>query len=84
MIGCDDMVLPRINRLSYQVFLVSTLVILLSLFMPGPVSGGLDRVSAAVGQQPVQSHALRGAAVLLGRGAEFVAFLLAASTSSPR
>ena len=28
MIGCDDMVFPRLNRLSYQVFLLSTLVLL--------------------------------------------------------
>ena len=31
MIGADDMVFPRINRLSYQVFLVSAILILISL-----------------------------------------------------
>ena len=28
MIGCDDMVFPRINRLSYQIFLLSAIVLL--------------------------------------------------------
>jgi cytochrome c oxidase subunit 1 len=35
MIGCDDMVFPRLNRLSYQVFLLSALVLLASFFVPG-------------------------------------------------
>ena len=28
MIGCDDMVFPRVNRLSYQIFFLSTVVLL--------------------------------------------------------
>lgn len=28
MVGCDDMAFPRINRLSYQIFLLSALVLL--------------------------------------------------------
>jgi len=28
MLGCDDMVFPKVNRLSYQVFLLSALVLL--------------------------------------------------------
>ena len=40
MIGCDDMVFPRINRLSYQVFLVSVFVILSSLIVEGGGFGG--------------------------------------------
>ena len=35
MIGADDMVFPKINRLSYQVFLVSAILILASLFVEG-------------------------------------------------
>src|SRR5262252_5228882 len=31
MVGCDDMVFPRINRLSYQVFLLSAIILLVSL-----------------------------------------------------
>ena len=40
MVGCDDMVFPRINRLSYQIFLLSTLVILASQFVRGGGFGG--------------------------------------------
>jgi cytochrome c oxidase subunit 1 len=40
MIGCDDMVFPRINRLSYQIFLVSALVLILSFFVKGGGFGG--------------------------------------------
>src|SRR5687768_2969067 len=32
MLGCDDMVFPRINRLSYQVFLLSAIVLIASFF----------------------------------------------------
>ena len=40
MIGCDDMVFPRINRLSYQVFLLSTIVLLVSfLFLVALLEG---------------------------------------------
>ncbi len=35
MIGADDMVFPRLNRLSYQIFLVSAIVLLASFFVPG-------------------------------------------------
>jgi cytochrome c oxidase subunit 1 len=34
MIGCDDMVFPKINRLSYQIFLLSALILMLVL-LPG-------------------------------------------------
>ncbi len=40
MIGCDDMVFPRVNRLSYQVFFISTVILLLSFFVPGGAYGG--------------------------------------------
>ena len=40
MIGCDDMVFPRLNRLSYQIFLVSTLVLILFFFVKGGGFGG--------------------------------------------
>src|SRR5258707_9888473 len=33
MIGCDDMVFPKINRLSYQIFLLSVVVLLASFFV---------------------------------------------------
>jgi cytochrome c oxidase subunit 1 len=40
MIGADDMVFPRINRLSYQVFLLSAIVIVATFFVPGGAFGG--------------------------------------------
>ena len=40
MIGCDDMVFPKINRLSYQVFLLSAIVLIASFFVPGGGFGG--------------------------------------------
>ena len=40
MIGCDDMVFPRLNRLSYQIFLVSALVLISSFFVEGGAFGG--------------------------------------------
>jgi cytochrome c oxidase subunit 1 len=40
MVGCDDMVFPRINRLSYQIFFLSSVVLLISLFVQGGGFGG--------------------------------------------
>lgn len=40
MIGCDDMVFPRINRLSYQIFLLSAIVLIASFFVPQGGFGG--------------------------------------------
>ena len=40
MVGCDDMVFPRINRLSYQIFLLSAIVLVASFFVPGGGFGG--------------------------------------------
>jgi cytochrome c oxidase subunit 1 len=77
MLGCDDMVFPRINRLSYQIFLLSTVVILASLFVPG---GGF--AGAWTAYPPLSAKAQYN---LTGLGAslwvvavalEFVAFLL--------
>ena len=40
MIGADDMVFPRLNRLSYQLFLLSALVLLASLVVQNGGFGG--------------------------------------------
>ena len=40
MIGADDMVFPRLNRLSYQLFLVSAIIVMASWFVPGGAFGG--------------------------------------------
>ena len=55
MIGADDMVFPRINRLSYQVFFVSAVVILASLFVSGRrLRRGVDGLPATVLDERVQ------------------------------
>jgi cytochrome c oxidase subunit 1 len=40
MVGCDDMVFPRLNRLSYQIFLLSTIVLIASMLLPDGGFGG--------------------------------------------
>jgi cytochrome c oxidase subunit I len=40
MIGCDDMVFPRLNRLSYQLFLLSSVILIGSFFVKGGAFGG--------------------------------------------
>jgi cytochrome c oxidase subunit 1 len=40
MIGCDDMVFPRVNRLSYQIFLLSSIVLIAGFFVEGGAFGG--------------------------------------------
>ena len=40
MIGCDDMAFPKVNRLSYQIFLLSAIVLVASFFVPGGAFGG--------------------------------------------
>jgi cytochrome c oxidase subunit 1 len=40
MIGADDMAFPRLNALSYWTFLLSTLVLLSSFFVPGGAAAG--------------------------------------------
>jgi len=77
MIGADDMVFPRINRLSYQVFLVSAILILASLFVEGGGFGG-----AWTAYPPLSANAeynltrLGSTLWLLAVALEFVAFLL--------
>ena len=40
MIGCDDMVFPRINRLSYQIFLLSAIGLIASFYVQNGGFGG--------------------------------------------
>ena len=77
MVGADDMVFPKINRLSFQVFFVSTIVILASLFVEG---GGF--AGAWTAYPPLSAVAeynltdLGSTLWVIGVGLEFVAFLL--------
>jgi cytochrome c oxidase subunit 1 len=77
MIGCDDMVFPRLNRLSYQIFFVSTVVILLSLAAPGGGFGGAWTAYPPLSASAQYNHTPWGAPLwLLAVALEFVAFLI--------
>ena len=55
MIGADDMVFPKINRLSYQIFLLSAVHPDLLVLLPGRrLRRRLDGVPAALGEARVQ------------------------------
>ena len=77
MIGCDDMVFPKLNRLSYQIFFVSAVVILLSLVAPGGGFGGAWTAYPPLSASAQYNHTPWGAPLwLLAVALEFVAFLL--------
>ena len=57
MLGCDDMVFPKINRLSYQIFLLSAIVLVASFFVPGGGFGGSWVASVACAVLLVQPSA---------------------------
>jgi cytochrome c oxidase subunit I len=77
MCGADDMVFPRLNRLSYQIFAISAVVILASLVVPG---GGF--AGAWTAYPPLSSTAkysltpLGSSLWLVAVALEFAAFLL--------
>jgi cytochrome c oxidase subunit 1 len=77
MIGADDMVFPRINRLSYQIFLLSAVLVVASLFVKGGGFGG-----AWTAYPPLSTHGnwnlspLGASMWILAVALEFVAFLL--------
>jgi cytochrome c oxidase subunit 1 len=77
MIGCDDMVFPKLNRLSYQIFLVSALVALSSFFVPGGAFGGAWTSYPPLSANPIYNQTPYGATMwLVAVILEFVAFLL--------
>ncbi len=77
MIGCDDMVFPRINRLSFQIFFVSAVVILLSLVVEGGGFGGAWTAYPPLSSTAEYSLTPLGSVLwLLAVALEFVAFLL--------
>ncbi|GBD27168.1 Alternative cytochrome c oxidase subunit 1 [bacterium HR30] len=77
MIGCDDMVFPRLNRLSYQIFFLSTVLILASLFVPGGGFGGAWTAYPPLSASAQYNHTPWGAPLwLIAVALEFVAFLL--------
>ncbi|MFQ5697174.1 MAG: cbb3-type cytochrome c oxidase subunit I [Myxococcota bacterium] len=77
MIGCDDMVFPRINRLSYQVFLLSAIVLIASFFVPGGGFGGAWTAYPPLSAKAQYSLTPLGSTMwLVAVALEFVAFLL--------
>ena len=77
MCGCDDMVFPRINRLSYQLFLLSVIVILSSLFVPGGGFGGAWTAYPPLSASAKYNLTPMGSSMwVIAVGLEFVAFLL--------
>lgn len=77
MIGCDDMVFPRINRLSYQIFLLSAIVLIASFFVPGGGFGGAWTAYPPLSSQYDYNLTPLGSTLwVVAVALEFVAFLL--------
>ena len=77
MIGCDDMVFPRINRLSYQLFLLSALILIFSFFVEGGAFGGAWTSYPPLSARAEYNLTPKGAPLwLIAVAVEFVAFLL--------
>ncbi len=77
MIGCDDMVFPRLNRLSYQLFLLSALILIASFFVEGGAFGGAWTSYPPLSARADYNLTPHGAPLwLIAVAVEFVAFLL--------
>jgi len=76
-LGCDDMVFPRLNRLSYQIFLLSAIVLLSSFFVDGGAFGGAWTSYPPLSAKSEYSLTPMGSTIwLVAVALEFVAFLL--------
>jgi len=77
MIGADDMAFPRLNRLSYQLFLVSALVLLASFFVEGGAFGGAWTMYPPLSANSEFNQTPLGTTLFICAVAlEFVAFLM--------
>jgi cytochrome c oxidase subunit 1 len=77
MCGCDDMVFPKINRLSYQIFLLSAIVLLSSFFVPGGAFGGAWTAYPPLSAKAEYSLTPLGSSIwVVAVALEFIAFLL--------
>jgi cytochrome c oxidase subunit 1 len=77
MLGCDDMVFPRINRLSYQIFFLSAAVLMCSFFVQGGAFGGAWTIYPPLSAKSQYNLTPLGSSIFLVAVAlEFVAFLL--------
>jgi cytochrome c oxidase subunit I len=77
MVGADDMVFPKINRLSYQIFLLSAVIILAAFFVEGGAFGGAWTAYPPLSAKAEYSLTPLGSSLWVTAVAlEFVAFLL--------
>jgi cytochrome c oxidase subunit I len=77
MIGADDMAFPRINRLSYQVFFVSCLVLVTSWFVPNGGFAGAWTAYPPLSAKGTMNLDPDGATLwVIAVALEFAAFLL--------
>ena len=77
MVGADDMVFPRLNRLSYQLFLVSALVLLASLVVQNGGFGGAWTAYPPLSANKNYNLTPLGSSMwVIAVALEFVAFLL--------
>ena len=77
MVGCDDMVFPRVNRLSYQIFFLSTIVLIASFLVPGGGFGGAWTAYPPLSAKTEYNLTPWGDSLwLLAVALEFVAFLM--------
>jgi cytochrome c oxidase subunit I len=77
MIGCDDMVFPRLNRLSFQIFFLSAILILATFFVDGGAFGGAWTSYPPLSAKSEFNMTPLGSSMwLVAVALEFVAFLL--------
>ncbi|MEO5987478.1 MAG: cbb3-type cytochrome c oxidase subunit I [Candidatus Eisenbacteria bacterium] len=77
MIGADDMVFPRINRLSYQMFALSVVILIASLLVQNGGFGGAWTAYPPLSANKLYNLTPLGSTLwLLAVAVEFVAFLL--------
>ena len=77
MIGCDDMVFPRLNRLSYQIFLLSAVVLIASFLVEGGAFGGAWTAYPPLSAKAPYSLTPTGSSMwLVAVALEFIAFLM--------
>jgi cytochrome c oxidase subunit 1 len=77
MIGAKDMAFPRLNMLSYWVFLLSTVVLLVSFFVPGGAAAGGWTSYPPLSGTAAYSGGQWGVTLwILAVALEFVAFLM--------
>ncbi len=77
MCGCDDMVFPRLNRLSFQIFLLSAVVLMAAFFVENGAFGGAWTAYPPLSANSAYNLTPSGQTLwVVAVALEFVAFLL--------